>query len=134
MTQHRLDIRIYYGDTDAGGVVYHAAYLRLAEQARTEMLRDIGFAHAEFLKETGIAFAVRHMEIDFRRPAVLDDALTIATRVTHMGNARLDMEQQFEKNGEAIVGIKLTLVCMDVKTQKAARLPEECRAVLQKMM
>ena len=134
MTDHHLPLRVYYADTDAGGVVYHAAYLRFAEQARTEMLRDAGFEHAALLNETGIAFAVRHLEIDYRRPAVLDDQLIIETRLTHLGNARMDMEQVFLKNGAAIVTIHLTLVCMDVHTQKAARLPEECRAVFEKMM
>jgi len=134
MTEHHFPLRVYYADTDAGGVVYHAGYLRFAEQARTEMLRDAGFEHAALLKDTGIAFAVRHLEIDYRRPAVLDDRLVIATKLTHLGNARMDMQQAFLKDGEEIVSIHLTLVCMDVNTHKAARLPEECRAVFEKMM
>lgn len=134
MTEHHFPLRVYYADTDAGGVVYHAGYLRFAEQARTEMLRDAGFEHAALLKDTGIAFAVRHLEIDYRRPAVLDDKLVITTKLTHLGNARMDMEQVFLKDGAAIVSIHLTLVCMDVHTHKAARLPEECRAVFEKMM
>jgi len=134
MTAHHFPLRVYYADTDAGGVVYHASYLRFAEQARTEMLRDAGFEHAALLKKTGIAFAVRHLEIDYRRPAMLDDLLTVETQLTHLGNARMDMEQVFLKDGESIVTIHLTLVCMDIHTQKAARLPEECRAVFEKMM
>lgn len=131
---HDFPIRVYYEDTDAGGIVYHASYLRFAERARTEMLRDNGFEHVQFLKDTGIAFAVRHMDIDYQRPALLDDLLSIETQLTHLGNARMDMTQVIRKNEQVLVSITLTLVCMSVETKKAARIPEECRAVFQEMM
>lgn len=132
--KHEYNLRVYYEDTDAGGIVYHASYLRFAERARTEMLRDNGFEHVQFLNDTGIAFAVRHLSISYERPATLDDTLTVQTQMTDMGKARMDLKQDIY-NGETLLAtITLTLVCMNIQTKKAARLPEECRAVFSEMM
>jgi acyl-CoA thioester hydrolase len=79
MKPHDHPIRIYYDSTDAGGVVYHAAYLALAEHARTEALREAGLPHSEMQAEHGVSFMVRRLEIAYFRPARLDDLLTIRT-------------------------------------------------------
>ena len=72
---HHHPLRVYYEDTDAGGVVYYANYLKFAERARTEMLRDLGIDHSELMDNEGVAFAVRHCTMDFLAPARLDDVL-----------------------------------------------------------
>ena len=78
---HRLEVRVYYEDTDFSGVVYHASYLRFMERGRTELIRALGIEQRElFDGETALGFAVRKMTIDFLRPAVMDDLLTIETR------------------------------------------------------
>src|SRR5688500_8946797 len=78
---HRLPIRVYHAYTAAGGLVFHANYLRLAERGRTEMLRTLGSSHGNLLESEGVTFAVRRCEIDFRWPARLDDLLEVETRI-----------------------------------------------------
>lgn len=131
MTAHNFPIRIYYEDTDAGGVVYHASYVRFAERARTELLRDLGYNHMQLLREHKTGFVVRHMEIDFQRPALLDDSLNIATTVTRMGGASFDMQQTITRDSDIIADIKVVLVCMNVETMSAVRVPDMIRNSLQ---
>ena len=84
---HRYSLRVYYEDTDAGGVVYHANYLRYAERARTEALRDAGIPHAELVERFGLMFMVHRAEIDYVRPAMLDDLLVVETETMEVGGA-----------------------------------------------
>lgn len=107
---HRLAIRVYYEDTDAGGIVYHAQYLCFAERARTEFLRAAGTDHRRLLAEHGGVFAVRRAMVDFRRPARLDDLLTVETRVEKATGARLALRQEIKKTDELIVSIDIELV------------------------
>lgn len=93
MTTHHLPIRVYYEDTDAAGIVYHANYLRFAERGRTQMLRAAGFEHASILKETGTAFTVISMQINFKSPAKLDELLDVQTRIVSTGGASFEMAQ-----------------------------------------
>src|SRR5260370_4794333 len=80
-SRHRFPIRVYYEDTDAGGIVYHAAYLRFAERARTEMMRLAGIEHDTLLAEHGVMLAVHRCSLQFHRPAPLDDAVVVASRI-----------------------------------------------------
>lgn len=115
-------VRVYYEDTDAGGIVYHASYLKFAERGRTEMLRAVGFEHAPLLKEEGVVFAVVSMEIKFLKPAVLDDLLEVKTKVTDMKSASLSMHQEIWREKELLTDVSLRLACLDC-TGKAVRLP-----------
>lgn len=134
MTIYKLPIRIYYEDTDTGSVVYHASYLRFAERARSEMLRDMGYDHARLLKEKAIGFVVRHMEIDYLRPAVLDDLLEVRSRILRIGGASFDLQQTVYRQDEMIADMKVVLVCMDTKNFSAARLPDDMRALFSKSL
>ncbi|HYD17408.1 MAG TPA: YbgC/FadM family acyl-CoA thioesterase [Patescibacteria group bacterium] len=89
-TSHTLPIRVYYEDTDAAGIVYHANYLRFAERGRTEMLRTAGFEHAKILAETDVAFTVISMNINFKIPAKLDETLIVETRMVAIGGATME--------------------------------------------
>ena len=80
VTAHVYPVRVYYEDTDAGGVVYHSNYLRFAERARTELLREAGIDHVTLMTENGLMFAVRRCEAEYVKPARLDDALEVRTR------------------------------------------------------
>ena len=82
---HVFAVRVYYEDTDAGGVVYHANYLRFAERARSEMLRALGIPHTQMLRDDGLAWTVSRCEVDFVRPARLDDALEVYSRLLEIG-------------------------------------------------
>jgi acyl-CoA thioester hydrolase len=125
---HLFPVRVYWEDTDGSGIVYHASYLRFAERARTELLRAAGFEQWSMLEQTGIAFAVRHCAIDFRRSARLDDQLVVETRVTAIGGASLDMSQAIRRNGDDIVTLLLKLACI-TRDGRAARMPPRLREV-----
>lgn len=137
---HVLPIRVYYEDTDAGGIVYHANYLRFCERARNEMLRLAGLPHAAMVADTGVAFAVRRCEIDFRQPARLDDALEVVTRIVDIGAATLDVVQDIRRaDGNRIAGADplvrtcLRLAAINVHT-RPVRLPSSLRAVLNSIL
>jgi acyl-CoA thioester hydrolase len=90
---HIFPIRVYYEDTDAGGIVYHSNYLKFAERGRTEVLRDLGVEHRSLMNSEGLAFAVRRCEVDYLAPARLDDELEVRTTLQGLGNASLDLRQ-----------------------------------------
>jgi acyl-CoA thioester hydrolase len=123
-------IRVYYEDTDAGGVVYYANYLRFAERARTEFMRAAGADHAAMLRDTGLSFAVRRCEVDYLRPARLDDLLRVETRIVGLGGASLEAEQTVKRDGEDLARLKVTLACL-TPAGRPARLPDGVRAALQ---
>ena len=125
---HLLPVRVYYEDTDAGGIVYHASYLRFAERGRTEMLRANGFEHAEILKTQGIAFTVISMSINFRSPAKLDDLLSVQTGMKEVKGASMEMEQKIYRGGILLADMSVKIACID-KAGKAARLPEAVREI-----
>lgn len=106
---HHLPVRVYYEDTDAGGIVYHTAYLRFAERGRTEYLRAAGFEHRTLRRETGGGFVVRHLEIDYRSAARLDDELVVSTRVTAATGASARMEQNVMRGSDTLVAVAVQL-------------------------
>ncbi len=126
MTTHHLSVRVYYEDTDAAGIVYHANYLRFAERGRTEMLRAAGFEHAGILKETGTAFTVISMQINFKSPAKLDELLDVQTRMVSVGGASMEMAQGIYRGEVLLVDMIVKIACID-RNGKAARLPEAVR-------
>jgi acyl-CoA thioester hydrolase len=131
---HRLNVRVYFEDTDAGGIVYHANYLRFAERGRSEALRAMGVAHAAMMSEQGRMFVVRRANLDYQRPARLDDELTIETRTKELGAARLVLAQAIKRGAETLVEIELHLACVDVVSARPVRLPAETRLALAWMM
>lgn len=127
---HSFPVRVYYEDTDAAGLVYYANYLKFAERARTEMLREQGADHAAMLRSTGLGFVVRHCEVDYLRPARLDDPLRVETRVLALGGATLDLRQDVIRDGEILVRMKVSLALLN-SSGRPARLPPALRAALQ---
>lgn len=123
---HRFDIRIYYEDTDAGGIVYYANYLRYAERARTEMLRDAGIESSSLMTDQAVALAVRSCYADYYKPALLDDLLTVETRVKGVGGASLELEQTVFRGDEKLVRMDVKLACMSTRGGPA-RMPENLR-------
>jgi acyl-CoA thioester hydrolase len=123
-------VRVYYEDTDSGGVVYYANYFKFAERARTEMMRSLGVESQKLMADEGIALAVRHCEADFKKPARLDDLLTISTRILGIGGASVDAEQMIACSGTDLVKINLKLACMSL-AGGPARMPDTVRATLE---
>lgn len=124
-TAHRWPLRVYYEDTDAAGIVYHASYLKFAERGRTEMLRALGFDHRSLATEHGIVFVVARCVIDFVRPARLDDPLQVTTRPLLVGGARLELEQVVTHEEQRIARLVVTLATLDSVHLRPKRLPEE---------
>lgn len=131
---HHFPLRVYYADTDAGGIVYHATYLNFAERARTEMMRLFGLDHLRLKQEEGLLFAVRSCEMDFLRPAKLDDSLTVHSTLSHLGGASMHIQQTIRRGEEELVRLVIRLVCMSFEGGKAARIPAILRDVLQQFI
>jgi len=127
---HVYPVRVYYEDTDVGGVVYYANYLKFAERARTEMLRLIGFPHGEMMERDGRAFAVRRCEADYIRPARFDDSLEVHTDSINMEAASLWLDQRVKRDGDDLAVLRVRLACIG-QNGKPARLPARLRTALQ---
>ncbi len=123
---HRFPVRVYYEDTDAAGIVYHANYLKFAERARTEWLRETGLDHPTLIERFGGQFAVRRCALDFKRPARLDDPLTVETSITSSGGASLALAQNVLRDGEMLVMVEIALVFIN-SALRASRLPPPLR-------
>lgn len=126
---HIHPVRVYFEDTDAGGMVYYANYLKFAERARTEMLREAGVSHAEMVAQDGLMLVVRRCVAEYRRSARLDDELEIATRVSGLAGASILLDQVVRRGSEVLVELTVTIACV-TKEGRATRLPERLRAVL----
>jgi acyl-CoA thioester hydrolase len=124
---HRLSVRVYYEDTDFSGLVYHASHLRFMERGRTELLRDLGIFQRALLESPGggLFFVVRAMTIDFRRPALMDDLLTVETRVEQVAGASVDLAQRILRGEEPLVTALVKVAA--VEGGKARRLPPDVR-------
>jgi acyl-CoA thioester hydrolase len=135
MAVHRYPLRVYFEDTDAGGVAYHANYLRWAERARTESLRDIGLPHHLLMERHGSLLVVRRIEVAYLRPARLDDAVVVETRVLKAGAASLEVGQDVvaaEARGKdaVLARLKVGLVCVSQESLRPVALPEPWRSAL----
>ncbi|MBI0534054.1 YbgC/FadM family acyl-CoA thioesterase [Roseomonas sp. KE2513] len=131
MEVHRFSLRVYFEDTDAGGVAYHANYLRWAERARTESLRDIGLPHSLMMERHRSLLVVRRIEVAYLRPARLDDAVVVETRVLKAGAASVDVGQDVvAADGGMLARLKVGLVCVSQDTLRPAALPEPWRSAL----
>jgi acyl-CoA thioester hydrolase len=114
---HILPIRVYLEDTDAGGIVYHASYVRFMERARTEMMRSIGADHSAMIKNDGVMFVVKTLALDFLKPALLDDLIEVHSSVGEIANASLEMEQKILKAGETLLTAKIRLASVTISGQ-----------------
>ncbi len=127
---HELQVRVYYEDTDSGGVVYHANFLRFMERGRTEYVSARGVTQSELRDSAGepLYFVVRHMDIEFLRPGRLDQLLTVETRVTKRGGASIGMMQRVLRNDEVLATASVTVVT--VGGGRARRIPPGLAATL----
>lgn len=126
---HRFALRAYYEDTDLGGIVYYANYLRFIERARTEFVRARGVDQRALKATEGIIFAVRHLEADYLAPARFDDELVVETSIEAMTGARIVMRQEVIRAGETLFSALVTLVAI-TEAGQPARLPANIRLLL----
>ena len=128
---HQLPVRIYYEDTDAGGVVYHSNYLKYAERARSEFLYASGFTNLRLI-ERGLGIMIRRCEMDFKAPAKLEDIITVHTKIDSIGGASMVMDQTVKRGDQVLVGMKIHVVFVDPKALKPVRLPTDVREQFEK--
>ena len=111
---HILPVRVYYEDTDFSGLVYHATYIRWCERGRTDFVRLIGLNQKDLFEgEAGLFFVVRHMEIDYLKPALMDDVLEVVTRVAEQGTASLKLLQEIRRGGGVLFKALVTIVLIN---------------------
>jgi acyl-CoA thioester hydrolase len=124
-----LWVRVYYEDTDFSGRVYHASYLRFLERGRTEWLRRRGFAHRDLAENSGVAFAVRSLKIEYLAPAMMDDLLRVETSVAAARGASIEFQQRILRDDKGLlIGAVLVAAMHD---GRPARIPADLRRLLQ---
>lgn len=123
-----LWVRVYYEDTDFSGRVYHASHLRFLERGRTEWLRRRGFAHRDLAENSGVAFAVRSLAIEYLAPALMDDLLTVETSVAKARGASIDFQQRVLRGDRALVTAMARVAA--IRNGRPARIPDDLRRLL----
>lgn len=122
--------RVYWEDTDGGGIVYHANYLRFLERARTEWLRALGFSQGALAGEAGVLFTVVSLSVDYLRPARLDDALEVSCEPLRSGRASLRFRQLIRRAEETLLEAEVRVACLDARSLRPRGLPEFLLAAL----
>lgn len=123
MSSHQITYRVYYEDTDAGGVVYHANFLRFSERARTEWLRDLGFDQSTL----DVLFVVRRIEIDYLAPGRLDHLITVKTSLQNISRASITLNQDFYEGETLLAKSVVVIVCVGRKEIRPVSIPDEIR-------
>jgi acyl-CoA thioester hydrolase len=132
VTPHRWPVRVYFEDTDAGGIAYHATYLRWAERGRTESLRAINLPHQLMIQRHASLLVVRRIEVEYVAPARLDDSLLVETRIRRVGGASLDLDQDVldAESGDTRARLKVALACVRAEGMRPVAIPEPWRSAL----
>lgn len=128
---HSLRLRVYYEDTDAGGVVYYANYLKYCERARTEWLRALGIAQQALLDTSGIGFMVRSVQAEYLSSARLDDELMVASRIQGLRRASIVFDQQVRRGGEVLFTARTLVASIDIHRHKPTAIPAHLHALLE---
>lgn len=124
---HKFPVRVYYEDTDMGGIVYHANYLRFIERARSDWVRGIG-VDQNAMREAGLIYVVRRVEADYLAPAKFDEELQVSTTLKQLTPARMILTQEVTRDGTPLFRAEVTVVCITIEG-RPARLPAEIRAL-----
>lgn len=131
MQEFRWPVRVYYEDTDSGGVVYYANYLKFMERARTEWLRSLGFEQDRLAREAGIIFAVTEVELRFQRPARFNDELSVTARVIEQRRASLRFAQTVYRGEQALCAGRIQIASLDCASFRPRPIPD---AILEEMI
>ncbi|MBE7527208.1 tol-pal system-associated acyl-CoA thioesterase [Betaproteobacteria bacterium PRO4] len=125
-------VRIYYQDTDTGGVVYHASYLNFMERARYEWLRELGFTVDTMIRSHQMIFLIRSLSIEYFKPAVLDDLLGVTVKVIEVGRSRITLQQQILREQSTLASATVHAVCVGAETLKPISVPAPLRQKIEK--
>jgi acyl-CoA thioester hydrolase len=124
VSEFRWTVRVYYEDTDAGGVVYHTGYIRFFERARTEWLRALGFSLHQLAEEKRVLFTVVDLAIRYRRPARLDDLLEVVSQAKVAGASVLFKQVVQAQDGQVLAEGEVRVACVDAQTFRPQRMPD----------
>lgn len=127
---HVFPLRVYYEDTDAGGIVYYANYLKFAERGRTEFLRTLGIEQQRLREDTGMQFVMHEGEVKYKKAARLDDVLTVETALAEMGAASVTMRQVIKRDADELVCFTAHVACTGTDG-KPMRMPAQLKAALE---
>lgn len=127
MTGFKASYRVYFEDTDAGGVMYHANYINFCERGRTEMLRACGMTNMGVKDAFGVLFVVRHIEVDYQKPLYLEDMVEVDTAVAQIKRSSIVLRQVMRKDRAVVCDVRVTLVCVDMVKMRPVRVPEAVR-------
>ncbi len=135
MRDFKWTVRVYHEDTDGGGIVYYANYLKFMERARTEYLRSMGFEQDSLLQTDNCLFVVTHVSIDYVQPAVFNDLLTVTCEPESIGKARFQLKQLVTREADSpkdaiLTSADVTLACLDSDSMSVRRLPPAIKAAL----
>jgi acyl-CoA thioester hydrolase len=125
MTVFHWPVRVYYEDTDAGGVVFYANYLKFFERARTEMLRSMGFEQDQLIAEQKLIFVVRSVQIDYLKPARFNEFIDVTADVTLAKKVSLNFEQVITRDSDVLCKGNVRIACLDAETLKPKTIPED---------
>lgn len=125
MSEFIWPVRVYYEDTDSGGVVYYANYLRFMERARTEYLRHFGFEQDQLIADEGVIFAVRSIEVDYRRPARFNELLEVSACVLQRGGASITFHQEIRRKGDVLCSGKVKIASLEAGTMRPVPIPRK---------
>ncbi len=123
-------VRVYYEDTDSGGVVYYANYLKFMERARSEWLRSLGFEQDALIRDAAIIFAVRSVQVEYLRPARFNDALTVSAAVVQSGGASITFAQEVRRGDEVLCSGRVKIASLDAVTLRPKPVPAEIAAAV----
>lgn len=128
---HHWPIRIYYEDTDSGGVVYHSNYLKFMERARTEWLRDFEIDQKALKDNLNLMFVVHEIDIKFMRPAVFNDEIEVQTKLKKLGSVKIELEQKIFRSSELLIESRVVVASVNSISMKPMRIPNEIKLLME---
>ena len=128
---HHWPIRIYYEDTDSGGVVYHSNYLKYMERARTEWLRDFKVDQKALKDNLNLMFVVHEIDIKFIRPAVFNDEIEVQTKKDKLGAVKIELEQKIFRSSELLIESRVVVTSVNSISMKPMRIPNEIKLLME---
>lgn len=132
-SQFTWQVRVYYEDTDSGGVVYHSNYLKYMERARTEWLRHLGFEQTDLKDQFNALFVVHSMQIAFKKPAKFNDLLTVVNALNAIGHGSLIFSQEIKLNATTLIAASVKIACVDALSFKPSKIPNQLKLKLQQL-
>lgn len=133
MNQFNWQLRVYYEDTDAGGVVYHSNYLNFLERARTEWLRHLGFEQTTLKEVFNVIIVVHSVQVKFKKPALYNDLIEVHCQLSKTGFSSFDIQQNITRDGQLLVEAEVKLAYVDANTFKPAAIPANVKAKMEQL-